>query len=137
MRQAALQKRRNTKTRKRQSRPRQRRTGRALIEIALLPSQQIQVSVLRSCDNPIVLDLVEFTLSQLRAHSPNVNVRHFLTPKRKRGGPIGTPEAQKLRIARGWLKVQGRMNQEAFARGEGISPATLRRWLRELDDGKL
>ncbi|HZQ09219.1 MAG TPA: helix-turn-helix domain-containing protein [Anaerolineae bacterium] len=58
--------------------------------------------------------------------------------KRRRGGPLAPDDTEQLRIVRGWLRVQGRMNQEVYAREQGISPATLRRWMRQLEaQGKL
>jgi len=56
--------------------------------------------------------------------------------KSKRGGPIATPEDQKLEIVRGWLEVKGKMRQEDYAATRGVSVSTLRRWERELRQQK-
>ncbi|HZQ07351.1 MAG TPA: hypothetical protein VFD70_12295 [Anaerolineae bacterium] len=70
-------------------------------------------------------------------HSPRIVVTPFdpneLIRKRRRGGPLPPSDTEKLRIVHGWLRVQGRMNQEVYARAQGISPATLRRWMRQLE----
>jgi DNA-binding transcriptional MerR regulator len=50
----------------------------------------------------------------------------------KRGGPIGTPEAEKRKIVGDWLAQKGNVRQKDFARGKGISDRTLRRWVKEL-----
>ena len=58
--------------------------------------------------------------------------------KPRRGGPVPTPEADKLRIVQGWQKAQEKQTQEAYAQLNGISPSTLRKWKRELEaEGKL
>ena len=126
----ATQKNGNLPRRRRGSR--QRISGRALLELRLLPSEELQVRVLRLCENPRMQDLVEWTVGQLRVHAPTVRVLPADPPRPKRGGPAGTPEDKKISIAKGWLKGQGHINQEVYARTEGISPATLRRWMREL-----
>jgi hypothetical protein len=53
-------------------------------------------------------------------------------PAGKRGGPVGTPENQKVDTVKGWLEVRGQMNQELYAQSRGVAPSTLRRWTREL-----
>ncbi len=101
------------------------------------------VTVARACNNPAVLKLVDELLDKIR-RDPRVVIKdvepevplHALV--RKRGGPAGTPEGQKIEIVKGWFRVQGRMRAIDYASSRGISPATLRRWIRELiDDGKL
>lgn len=121
--------------------------GRITIEILPPAREQIQVIVTRTCDNPEVIDLEEAVLRTLALLWPGVVIRRgsyesqTVTPemiRRKRGGPAGTPADQKMKIVRGWLRVQGRVNQEIYARGQGVAPSTLRRWMRQLrHEGKL
>jgi hypothetical protein len=68
----------------------------------------------------------------IRREQPKALAAAYTPPGLKRGGPAGTPEAQRLQIVRGWLSVQGRMNQEVYASSQGIAASTLRRWLRQL-----
>ena len=115
--------------------------GRATIELVFLSSGQAQVTVTRWCDKPIMVETVTRMLDSVR-HSPRIVVTPFdsneLMRKRRRGGPLAPDDTEQLRIVRGWLRVQGRMNQEVYAREQGISPATLRRWMRQLEaQGKL
>lgn len=64
--------------------------------------------------------------------------RGFDMAKKRRGGPIPTPEEEKLTTVRKWLTVKGSVNQEAFALSEGITPQTLRKWKKELENkGKI
>lgn len=112
-------------------------SGQIIIKILALPSQQIQVTVIGTCTNPAVIEFLEAVLGEMGQRWPQVVIRRVEATK-KRGGPIGTPEDQRIKIVRGWLRVQGRMNQEIYANSQGIAPSTLRRWQRELGDkGKL
>ncbi len=115
--------------------------GRIMIEILPSIRKQIQVIVTRTCDNPEVVDLEEAVLRELVLLWPGVIIRRGSSEtqtvtremiRRKRGGPAGTPEDQKMKIVRGWLKVQGRINQEIYSRSQGVAPSTLRRWMRQL-----
>lgn len=114
--------------------------GRANIELVFLPSQQVQVSVIHWCDTPIMIETVMTLLDSIRA-SPHVMLSPFdpeALAKRRRGGPIPTPDEDKVRIIRDWLGVQGHTKEEVFAHEQGISSATLRRWKRQLElQGKL
>jgi hypothetical protein len=56
----------------------------------------------------------------------------------RQGGPIPTPEQDRLDIVRRWQEKRGRMKQEVFASMHGISGRTLRRWEKDLkEQGKL
>jgi transposase-like protein len=87
-----------------------------------------------------MVDTVETMLDSVR-RAPNVVVTPFHPEelmRRHQGGPRAIADDQKLRIVRGWLQVQGRVNQEIYSQGHGISSATLRRWMRQLEQkGKL
>jgi hypothetical protein len=119
----------------------QRTPGRATIELAYLASGQVNVTVTRLCDRPMMQAAVRCILDSIQK-SPEITLCPFdaedLMRKRRRGGPPAPPETEKLRVVQGWMRVQGRMNQEVYVNEQGISPATLRRWTRELErDGKL
>lgn len=111
--------------------------GRATIELVMLPSGEAQVRVMRWCDKPTMVETVTAMLTAVE-HLPHVVVTPFdpdeLLRKRHKGGPIPPSDTEKLRIVREWLKVQGQMNQKVFARQHSISPATLRRWMRQLEE---
>lgn len=114
--------------------------GRATIELVLLPSQQVQVTVTRWCDRRVMIETVMQMVDAIR-HSPQVIVNPFEPEKlrkRRRGGPAPMPEQDKLRIVQAWLRLQGHMTEDVYAREQGISSATLRRWKRQLElEGKL
>jgi hypothetical protein len=58
--------------------------------------------------------------------------------QKRHGGPVPTPEAEKIRIVQGWCKVKGKINQEAYAQGQWITARTLREWEKELEEqGKI
>lgn len=50
--------------------------------------------------------------------------------QRRKGGPIPTSEEDKSAIIKGWLAVQGRKSQEAYCLEVGVSPSTLRKWIK-------
>jgi hypothetical protein len=122
-------------------------SGRIIIEIVPVVSGRIQVTVTRTCDTPVAIDSEEALLKEIvrlwpeaviRREQPKALAAAYTPPSIKRGGPAGTPEHQRIQIVRGWLRVQGRMNQEIYASGQGIAASTLRRWLRQLrEEGKL
>lgn len=117
------------------------------IEIMLLRSERIEVTIAYANDDRAIMDDVEAVVSKIVKAWPLAVVRiarsetetvSLCPTANKRGGPAGTPENQKQWIVRGWLEVQGRMNQEVYANSKGISSSTLRRWMRELRaNGKL
>ena len=51
--------------------------------------------------------------------------------RRRRGGPVPTPVEVKTRIVRGWIEVQGRENQNRYAKRKGVSARHLRNWIQE------
>jgi hypothetical protein len=105
------------------------------------------VTVTRARDDPAVMNYIEAVLQQIARGWPVVvkqTVRSktvtitLQLPAGKRGGPIGTPDDQKVDTIKGWLEVRGQMNQEVYAQSRGVAPSTLRRWIRELrTKGKL
>ncbi len=107
----------------------------------------IQVTVDRACDEPEIVAYAEALLTEIVRLWPGVVIRsgeleHAFgsreSRKSQRGGPVATPEGQRIQIVRGWFRVQGQVNQEIYAQSQGIAPSTLRRWIRELrDEGKL
>lgn len=121
--------------------------GRLIIEILPLTPERIEVTVTRTCDNPVVIDSEEELLKEIVRLWPQAVIRRAQPktlpaasspPGGKRGGPAGTPENQRVKIVKGWLRVQGRVNQEVYAYSQGIAPSTLRRWKRQLgEEGKL
>lgn len=50
----------------------------------------------------------------------------------RRGGPLPTPEEDKLKIVMEWLTRQGKETQEDFCNRKGVATSTLRAWIREL-----
>lgn len=121
-----------------------RPSGQVRIEIASSDPDSIQVTVARSCNNPVILELVDEILNEIYLRRPKVVVKNAepdapLGPtSQKRGGPAGMPDEKRIEIVQGWFKVQGRMKQVLYANSQGISPATLRRWIREMrETGKL
>jgi hypothetical protein len=121
-----------------------RASGQVRIEIASSDPDSIQVTVARSCNNPVILELVDEILNEIYLRRPKVVVKNAepdapLGPtSQKRGGPAGMPDEKRIEIVQGWFKVQGRMKQALYANSQGISPATLRRWIREMrETGKL
>jgi hypothetical protein len=58
--------------------------------------------------------------------------------ERRRGGPIPTPDRDKIKIVEGWLEAQGTILQDRYASTEGITAKTLRAWEKELEErGKI
>ena len=110
--------------------------GRARIELLYIPSGQVQVTVISWCDKPIMVETAMSMLDSIQNKS-NVVVNPFdpkeLMRKRHAGGPPPPSDSEKLRIVLGWRRVQGHMNQEVYTREHGISPATLRRWIHQLE----
>lgn len=121
-----------------------RPSGRVRIDITSSGPDSIQVLVARSCNNPAILELVDEILDEIFVRRPKVLVKNvepgvpFSATSQKRGGPAGMPDEKRIEIVQGWFKVQGRMKQVLYANSQGISPATLRRWVREMREaGKL
>jgi len=123
------------------------RQGRVSIDIVSLDRGGFEVTVTRSSDKPEIIEYAESVLKEIVRLTPKVIIRRvsptsplvtFKSASPKRGGPAGTPEDQKMRIAAGWLRVQGRINQAVYADSQGVAPSTLRRWIRQLrQEGKL
>lgn len=120
------------------------RSGRIKIDIAHSDPDGIEVTVVRSCDDPVLQNLADEILSDLVRRQPGVIVKRIESPapssgsSQKRGGPAGLPENKRLEIVRGWYLVQGRVKETTFAHSHNISPSTLRRWIREFRQaGKL
>ncbi len=107
----------------------------------------IEVIVTHTGDDLSFMSCIDMLLKEIVKCWPVVHVKvsqsltDQLAPDRtpgKRGGPIGTPKPQQIEIVRGWLAVQGHMNQEVYAQSRGVAASTLRRWMRELRvEGKL
>jgi hypothetical protein len=58
--------------------------------------------------------------------------------QRRLGGPLPTPELEKIKIVEGWLGRKGFTNQDDYARSQGVSARTLRQWKKELEEqGKI
>lgn len=121
-----------------------RRAGRVTLTISAQPSGGILLTVARACSNPKVLKLADEVIAHTRQQVADTVVKEvepevpFSALTRKRGGPKGRPETQRIEIVKGWFKVQGKMKAVDYAHSRGISAATLRRWVRELlDTGKL
>lgn len=122
------------------------RRGRVIIDIERQAPAEIHVTITPTCDNADVMEycrrlceqtLLEWPDARIKMNKPLI-LNASGQDKGRRGGPIGTPTDEKLRIIRDWVRVQGRVNQEVYAGTHGISSATLRRWLREIRvDGKL
>ncbi len=120
-----------------------KRAGRVRIDLVSAGSGNVLVTVARACNDPAVLKLADELLDGIARHS-NVTIKN-IEPEvplsvlaRRRGGPAGMPETQRIEIVKGWFKVRGRTKEVDYARSRGISPATLRRWIRELlQAGKL
>jgi len=115
--------------------------GRLVIEMRSVAADRLQVTVTRLCDSPIAVESVEVLLSEIARLWPAALIQREAPaalptaaslPLSRRGGPVGTPEPQRLQIVQGWLTVQGRMNQEVYASTHGIAASTLRRWMRQL-----
>jgi len=53
--------------------------------------------------------------------------------KKRRGGPIPTPDDEKERVIQEWEKVKGKMTLEAFCQNKNIGVSTLSRWRRDLE----
>jgi hypothetical protein len=122
------------------------RFGRVLIEIVPHSPAGLEASVTRTCDKPEIVGLAEALVNELVRLSPGIVITRgpmetkTVTSKSigRRGGPIATPEDQKLKVVKGWLRAQGRLNQEIYAQSRGIAPSTLRRWIHQLRQaGKL
>ena len=62
---------------------------------------------------------------------PNKNTSSEKTIKKRRGGPIPTPEEEKERILSDYERKKGKVFQEQFCRFWGISVSTLGKWRRE------
>lgn len=101
----------------------------------------MQVTVMRGCNNRDVLKLVDQVLATIAANHPEIVIKEVEPDApssawaRRRGGPVGIPENQRMEIVKDWFKVQGRIRAVDYAQSRGISPATLRRWTRTLVDG--
>jgi len=54
------------------------------------------------------------------------------TERWRRGGPLPTPEEDKVKIVMEWLTRQGRETQEDFCNRKCVATSTLRAWIREL-----
>lgn len=118
--------------------------GRVIIEISSSEPEGVQVIVARACRDPHIIQLVAQMLDPIIRSQPAVIVQEvdleapLDVTKRKRGGPVGMPEAKRLEIIAGWFKVQGRVKEVVYANSQGISPSTLRRWIHEFRQaGKL
>jgi hypothetical protein len=115
-----------------------RPSGQVRIDITSSDPDSIQVLVARSCNNPAILELVDEILDEIFVRRPKVVVKNvepkapFNATSLKRGGPVGMPDEKRKEIIQGWFKVRGRMKQVPYAKSQGISPATLRRWMREM-----
>ncbi len=117
------------------------------IEIVSLTPERVEVMVTHANDDPLFMSRIDRMMREMVECWPIVHVKispsstEELTPDHahgKRGGPIGTPDSQRFEIVRGWLAIQGRMNQEVYAQSRGVAASTLRRWMRELRaEGKL
>lgn len=116
-------------------------SGRIIVELIPVASRRVEVIVTRTCDTPVAIDAEEALLKAIvrlwpeavvRREPPKALAAAYTPPGTKRGGPIGTPDHQRLQIVRGWLRMQGQMNQEIYASSQGIAASTLRRWLRQL-----
>ncbi len=87
--------------------------------------------------NEQMVEALRFVLNQINPQNPPAGAAAPGTAKgneskRRRGGPLGTPEEKKLEIVREWHEVQGDTSQEIFCNSRGISSSTLRRWEKEL-----
>jgi hypothetical protein len=120
--------------------------GRITIEIELNTQPSLEVTVRRSCSDPLVVEVFETVLHEISQRWPGATVTwielpapHLVSkPETRRGGPAGTPREQRRAIVAGWLRAQGRVNQEVYARSKGVSTATLRRWMANLrEQGQL
>ncbi len=121
--------------------------GRVLIEIRPHSPDGLEASVTRTCNKPEIIELAEALVKELVRLSPGIVIKKALPESkpviaeregRRRGGPVPTPQDEKMKVVKGWLQVQGRVNQELYARRQGIAPSTLRRWIRQLRrEGKL
>lgn len=117
------------------------------IEIVSLAPERVEVTVTHADDDPLLMSCTDLILREIAECWPIVHVKisQSSTEERtqdrahsKRGGPIGTPVSQRLEIVRGWLAIQGQINQEVYAQSRGVAASTLRRWMRELRaEGKL
>ncbi|HSD85641.1 MAG TPA: hypothetical protein VLG46_17395 [Anaerolineae bacterium] len=117
------------------------------LEITLLTGGRIEVVITAASADYTIRNEVEAVVSKIAEAWPLAVVRivraeteavELCPTAGKRGGPVGTPESQKQWIVKGWLKVQGRISQQAYAHSHGVSCSTLRRWTRELRmNGKL
>ncbi len=120
------------------SNKRRKLAGRVRIDIASTGAGGIQVTVARACNNPTVLKLVDEALEDISRRYPKVVIKEVQPDVPlsalvgKRGGPAGTPENKRIEIVKDWFKAQGRIKEVDYAASHGISPATLRRWTREL-----
>jgi hypothetical protein len=74
-----------------------------------------------------------------RKGEEEIKVLGFVKGKAKiKPGPKDKPDDMKLRLVLGWLKEQDTITQEGYCKREGISPSTLRKWRKELEEqGKL
>jgi hypothetical protein len=117
------------------------------IEIIAVVSQQVDIIVTQmddaslptSCIDALLQEIAKcWSLTPVKVELSLINQSTRPGPNGKRGGPLGTPKPQQMEIVKGWLALQGRMNQEVYAQSRGIGVSTLRRWMREFRvEGKL
>ena len=112
-----------------------------VIDKMLSRPERIAVEVTRAGDKAGIDEYIEQALNEIARRWPETVITRVQLKAStvmsgpsgcKRGGPAGTPEHQRIKIAREWLEVQGRVNQQVYAQTHGISAATLRRWIRQL-----
>jgi hypothetical protein len=88
--------------------------------------------------NPLLTELFNYTIGQIRIHWPANRSLNIGTPdkaRRPRGGRPTRPLEQKQAIVQAWHKAQQKhIKQRQFCNEQGISPATLRRYLRLIED---
>jgi hypothetical protein len=110
-------------------------SGRLIVELLPAAPGELQVTVTRTCNTPDATASEEALLAEIFRVWPQAVTLSAEAPAR-RGGPAATPEDRRLQIVRGWLGVQGRMNQEVYAGSRGIAVSTLRRWMRQLQEDR-
>ena len=112
-----------------------------VIDKMLCRPERIAVEVTRAGDRAGIDEYIEQALDEIARRWPGTVITRVKLKAstvvsgpsgRKRGGPASTPEYQRIKIAREWLDIQGRVNQEVYTQTHGISTATLRRWIRQL-----
>ncbi|MBM4424995.1 MAG: transposase [Chloroflexi bacterium] len=60
-----------------------------------------------------------------------------LAGQKRRRGPKGYTDEQKLRFVRNWLAVQHDTLQDIFCADQNISPSALREWIAKYETGEL